>query len=174
MPKTSAGLLMYKIKDGKLMVFLVHPGGPFWENKDNGVWGIPKGEQDDTSHELLDVAKREFSEETGIAVPEDINFIELGNIKQKNGKIVYAWAFRNENNFEFKCESFVEIEKASLLSSDNENYRFPEVDKGEFFSVKEAKEKILSSQFELIERLMKELNINKSNKFNKQLNLGDF
>ncbi len=165
MPKTSAGLLMYKIRNGKLKVFLVHPGGPFWEHKDKGVWGIPKGEQDDEKHELADVAKREFSEETGIALKDNIKFIELGNIKQKNGKIVHAWAFENNEDFEFGCSSFVE------RIYNDEMIRFPEVDKGEFFYLEEAKEKMLPSQWELAERLMKELNIKENNK---QLNLGNF
>jgi predicted NUDIX family NTP pyrophosphohydrolase len=158
--KTSAGLLMYKIKNKELLVFLVHPGGPFWKNKDAGVWGIPKGERDNLEDDLFDVAKREFCEETSINLPLDARFISLGSIKQANGKIVHAWAFENNENFKFECQSFVE----------KEGMRFCEVDKGEFFNFEEAKEKILASQFEFIERLRKELNIKTS--FDKQIKLG--
>ena len=187
MPKTSAGLLMYRIENGRLFVFLVHPGGPFWEHKDKSVWGIPKGEQDDEKHELIDVAKREFSEESGIEIKTD-EFISLGHIKQKNNKTVHAWAFENNKDFEFRCSSYVH--NASSLSgissdvpsesaADNENsrfadkseeyIRFPEVDKGEFFDVDSAKEKILPSQWELIERLIKKLNIHNKNDKQKTL-----
>ena len=168
--KTSAGLLMYKIRktssltsvneeNRELLVFLVHPGGPFWQHKDN-VWGIPKGERDNPDDDFFDVAKREFCEETSINLPKNARFISLGSIKQANGKIVYAWAFENNENFKFECKSFVEME----------GMRFCEVDKGEFFTLKEAKEKILASQFELIERLRKELNI--KNISDKQIKLG--
>lgn len=157
---------------GKLMVFLIHPGGPFWEKKDYGVWGIPKGEQDDPGHDLFDVAKREFCEETSIDIPDNVTFIPLGNIKQKNGKIVHAWAFENNEKFLFKCTSYVEHygQKTSSVSSDTENSRFCEVDKGEFFSVEEARKKILPSQWELVERLIKVLNIKDINE--KQVKLG--
>jgi len=163
MVKTSAGFLMYRIKNYKLEVFLVHPGGPFWEHKDLGIWGIPKGERDDPSHDLFDVAKREFSEETGIAIPENTKFIPLGNIKQGNGKIVHAWGFLNNENFKFNCTSYI-----NMMYNDK-MIEFCEVDKGEFFSVEIAKKKILNSQFELVERLMKKLNI--KDKSDKQLKL---
>jgi predicted NUDIX family NTP pyrophosphohydrolase len=176
--KTSAGLLMYKIRNKELLVFLVHPGGPFWQHKDKGVWGIPKGERDNLEDDLFDVAKREFCEETSINLPLDAKFISLGSIKQANGKTVHAWAFENNENFKFECQSFVEI--ASSLLEDNENskfadksegyIRFCEVDKGEFFNFGEAKEKILASQFELVQKLRKELNI--KNISDKQMKLG--
>ncbi|HYH82120.1 MAG TPA: NUDIX domain-containing protein, partial [Longimicrobium sp.] len=93
MPKTSAGLLMYRRAAGGVEVFLVHPGGPFWAKKDAGAWSIPKGEYlpgDDP----LDAARREFEEETGI-VPAG-EFAELGSIKQPGGKVVTAWAFEGD------------------------------------------------------------------------------
>ena len=153
MPKTSSGLLMYKFENNKLKVFLIHPGGPFWEHKDNGVWGIPKGEQDDLNHELLEVAKREFMEESGIEIPKDTKFISLGNIKQKNKKIVHAWGFENNDSFKFECKSFVK------RMHNDRMIEFCEVNDGKFFEVNEAKEKILDRQWELVERLLKELNI---------------
>lgn len=158
MVKISAGLLMYKIKNSNLEVFLIHPGGPFYKNKDLGVWGIPKGERDNYNDELIDVARREFMEETGIEVPVDTRFIELENIRQKNNKIVHAWAFENNFPFIFQCKSNVKrIYNDKIVE-------FPEADDGKFFNVNDAKQKMLETQFELIERLMKKLNINVSMK----------
>ena len=85
----SAGILLFRHKNDKLEVLLVHPGGPFWARKDEGAWSIPKGLFDETET-ALDAAKREFSEETGLEV--DGQFIELGEVKQPSGKIVHAWA----------------------------------------------------------------------------------
>jgi predicted NUDIX family NTP pyrophosphohydrolase len=157
MVKTSAGLLMYNFdKDGELLIFLGHPGGPYYERKDNGNWGIPKGEQDDLSHDFFDVAKREFFEETGIVPLENKDeYISLGKIKQKNGKIVHAWAFLNNNSFIFKCESMVE------MFYDDKKIIFPELDKGEFFNLKLAKNKILDSQKDFLIRLEEILNKDK-------------
>src|SRR5205823_4292993 len=93
MPRRSAGILMYRIHDGRLEVLLVHPGGPFWKNKDDGAWSIPKGEAE-PSTELLAEACREFEEETG-SLPQG-PFVPLGHIKQKAGKVVHAWAFAGD------------------------------------------------------------------------------
>ena len=94
MVKTSAGILMYKLENNELHVFLVRPAGPFYEGRHNKIFGIPKGEQDDTNESLFDVAKREFFEETNINPPEgEHHYIYLDNVILKNGKIVYAWAF---------------------------------------------------------------------------------
>src|ERR1700683_1164754 len=88
MPRISAGLLMYRIRDGQLQVFLAHPGGPFFTRKDDDYWTIPKGEPE-PNEDLLEAAKREFEEETGIAPKGP--FIPLTAITQKGGKIVHAW-----------------------------------------------------------------------------------
>src|SRR2546423_14543064 len=93
MAKQSAGLVVYRKHNGDIEVFLVHPGGPFWRNKDEGAWSIPKGEFSD-GEEPLDVAKREFQEETGM--PIDGSFTPLEPIKQRSGKTVYAWAVKAE------------------------------------------------------------------------------
>src|SRR3954467_15491648 len=91
MPRVSAGLVMYRIRQGELEVFLGHPGGPFFTHRDDGYWTIPKGEiEEDEDH--LATAIREFQEEVGIEVNPKSEFIELGSIKQKGGKIVHAWA----------------------------------------------------------------------------------
>src|SRR6185436_13629282 len=93
MPNTSAGLLMYRVKDGRLDVLLGHPGGPFWKGKDKGAWSIPKGEVESTEG-LFETAIREFAEETGFNPTEP--FIQLGEVKQKSGKTVHAWAFKGD------------------------------------------------------------------------------
>jgi len=90
MPRISAGLLMYRIRDGALQVLLAHPGGPLFRRKDDGAWSIPKGEIE-PGEDLLAAAQREFEEEAGVR-PESF-FVALAPIQQKGGKIVYAWAF---------------------------------------------------------------------------------
>src|SRR5580692_807100 len=93
MPRLSAGLLMFRIKDGTLQVLLAHPGGPLFQKKDEGAWTIPKGEPEG-DEELLAVAQREFTEETGLSAAGP--FLPLGSIQQKGGKIVHAWAFAGD------------------------------------------------------------------------------
>jgi predicted NUDIX family NTP pyrophosphohydrolase len=150
----SAGLLMYSRKKSKLKFFLVHPGGPFFVNKDLGYWGIPKG-LTEGDEELLEAAKREFMEETGIK-PEG-KFIPLGQITQKSGKTVHAWAFECEmdENVEINCNTF----KMEWPPKSGKIKEFPEVDKGEFFTEEKAREKITSAQLPLIERLKENLNL---------------
>ncbi|MGE5806688.1 MAG: NUDIX domain-containing protein [Ignavibacteria bacterium] len=144
----SAGLLMYTIKNGKLKIFLVHPGGPYFTNKDAGYWGIPKG-LTENDEELLESAKREFEEETGIKPKGE--FLPLGSVMQKSGKTVHAWAFEceNEDKLEIECNTF----KMEWPPKSGKFREFPEVDKGEFFSQEEVKVKINSAQLSFIERL---------------------
>ena len=153
MPKTSAGILIYKYNDGKLKLFIVHPGGPFWKNKDEGAWSIPKGEVEQGEEKLLEVAKRELKEETGISI--EGNFIDLGEVKQKSGKIVKAWAIEGDWSGLLMCQSFVEIE---WPYKSGKKIKIPEVDKAGFFSVEDAKRKINPAQREFIERLQEKLN----------------
>ena len=153
MPKTSAGILIYKYNDGKLKLFIVHPGGPFWKNKDEGAWSIPKGEVEQGEENLLGVAKRELKEETGISI--EGNFIDLGEVKQKSGKIVKAWAIEGDWSGLLMCQSFVEIE---WPYKSGKKIKIPEVDKAGFFSVEDAKRKINPAQREFIERLQEKLN----------------
>ena len=144
----SSGLLMFALKNGKLKIFLVHPGGPFFTNKDTGYWGIPKGltEKDE---DLLSAAKREFEEETGIKPKGE--FLPLGSVVQKSGKTVHAWAFKcgDDNQPQIQCNTF----KMEWPPKSGKFSEFPEVDKGEFFDEEEAKVKINSSQLSFIERL---------------------
>ncbi len=147
--RTSAGLLMYRYKDNVLEVLLAHPGGPFFRNKDDGHWSIPKGEPSDDETDLLETAKREFEEETGIKPLG--NFIPLDSIVQKGGKTVYAWAFRGElpDNFVHKCNSF----ETEWPPHSGKKMQFLEIDKVEFFSAEKAKIKIKDRQVKFIERL---------------------
>ena len=151
MSKKSAGILLYRIKNKILEVLLVHPGGPFWLKKDEGAWTIPKGELND-NEEPFDAAIREMKEETGIILKG--NFIELTPVKQKGGKLVYAWAKEQDvDPSEIKSNEF-EIE---WPPKSGKKRSFPEIDKADWFNIKTAKEKINSGQVPLIEELIIEL-----------------
>ncbi|MBI4116514.1 NUDIX domain-containing protein [Candidatus Pacearchaeota archaeon] len=153
MQKISAGLLMYRIKNNEFEVFLVHPGGPFWKDKDEGVWSIPKGEVEE-GEDFFGCAKREFEEETGIKVKAE-KFIELGSIKQKSGKIVHAWAFEGDW-LGLLRQNMIEIE---FPYKSGKTIKIPEVDKAGFFNEENAKKKMSPAQFEFAERLKEKLKI---------------
>lgn len=144
----SAGLLMYSRKN-ELKVFLVHPGGPYFAKKDDDFWGIPKGlTEDDEDH--LQAAVREFEEETGIKPKGE--FVPLGSIVQKGGKKVYGWAFECTNDEPIKITSNTcEVE---WPPRSGKKITIPEVDKGEFFTIEEAKVKMKKAQQEFLERLL--------------------
>lgn len=145
---TSAGILLFKKPGNDLLFFLVHPGGPFWKNKDVGAWSIPKGEFID--EEPLVAAKREFKEETGKSLDGD--FIELTPVKMKSGKIVFAWGVEGDLDASaMVCETIVKIEWPSKTGR---FISFPEVDKGEWFNTDVAKQKINPSQAPLIDELI--------------------
>jgi predicted NUDIX family NTP pyrophosphohydrolase len=145
--KKSAGLLMYRHAGGALEVLLAHPGGPYWRNKDDGAWTIPKGEYEEPE-EPLAAAQREFLEETGFAVTPP--FIDLGEIAQKSGKRIRAWAFEGQcDPLALQCNSF-EMEwppRSGRLQS------FPEIDRVEWFSLDAARRKIIAAQGKLLDRL---------------------
>ena len=145
--KNSAGLLLYR-RRGELEVFLVHPGGPFWAKKDIGSWTIPKGEIAE-GEESLEAAKREFLEETGFEI--NGNFQQLNAIKQAGGKIVQAWAIEGDcDPAQLKSNHF-SIEWPPKSGKPRE---FPEVDRGGWFTVPEARTKILAGQIGLIDQLI--------------------
>ena len=152
MPEVSAGLMMYKFAGGKIKYFLVHPGGPFFKNK--GYWSIPKGliEKDE---DIIEAAVREFEEETGIK--PDNNFIHLGTVTLKSGKVVHAWAFEKEikEPVNINCNTF-ELE---WPPKSGKKILIPEVDRGEYFFENEAVAKINQAQIALIEKLKEHLNI---------------
>ena len=155
MPKTSAGLVVYRIREGGLEIFLVHPGGPFWARKDMGAWSIPKGEFSE-SEDPLEAAQREFREETGHEIEGP--FLPLKPIQQKGGKIVHAWAVQGDVDSErIQSNTFtMEWPKGSGRQKE-----FPEVDRAEWFEVEEARRRILPAQAgfldELIDRLRESL-----------------
>ena len=153
MPKRSAGLMMYRRRPRGLEVFLVHPGGPFFAKQDLGAWTLPKGEYLE-GEQPLEAAKREFQEETGFPVPE--TFLDLGSIKQAGGKIVAAWAFEGDCDPSKMISNHCEVEwppRSGRL------IEIPEADRGEWFSIDEAKEHIKSTQIPLIDRLTRALNL---------------
>ena len=149
--KKAAGILPYRFVKGKLQFFLVHPGGPFWKHKDPGAWTIPKGEFSD--EQPLAAAKREFEEETGYIC--NGNFTALAPIKQKAGKLVYAFAVEMDIDPAAIKSNLFEMEwppKSGKTES------FPEIDKGNWFETGEAKKKINSSQSDFIDQVIDRLN----------------
>jgi predicted NUDIX family NTP pyrophosphohydrolase len=152
MPKQSAGILLYRKVNTELQVFLVHPGGPFFKNKDAGAWSIPKGEFWDDEEPLL-AAKREFLEETGQAIEGE--FIKLSPIKLKSGKMVHAWAVEGDIAHDTIVSNVFEIE---WPPRSGKTASFPEVDRAGWFGVAEAMVKINAAQVKLIEELVGILN----------------
>ena len=148
----SAGLLMFRRSNNSLEFLLVHPGGPFWKNKDDGAWSIPKGEVQ-PDEDLLARARIEFKEELGIEPAGD--FIPLGSIKQKGGKTVHAWAFQGDlpQDFQLRSNTF-EIEFPLRSGKFKE---FPEIDRAEFFVEEIARRKINSAQLSFFDRLREAL-----------------
>lgn len=145
--KRSAGLLLYRRRAGILEVFLVHPGGPFWAKRDAGAWTVPKGEIGEGEDELA-AARREMAEETGFA-PEG-EFIALPPIRQKAGKVVVAWAIEADCDPSKLASNAFSMEWPPRSGRQAE---FPEVDRGAWFSLEEARTKILESQIPLLDAL---------------------
>jgi predicted NUDIX family NTP pyrophosphohydrolase len=148
--KKSAGILAYRFNRSVLEVFLVHPGGPFWEKRDKGVWSIPKGEF--TDEEPLQAALREFGEETGVHV--EGNFQQLTPIKQKSGKVIYIFALETDNPILEITSNLFEMEWPPHSGI---KQKFPEVDKGGWFTIVEALQKIVPGQAGFILELQRKL-----------------
>ncbi|MFA0962146.1 NUDIX domain-containing protein [Roseivirga sp. BDSF3-8] len=148
----SAGILLYRKKGKSIEFLLVHPGGPFFKNKDKGWWTIPKGEPEE-DEKLQDTATRELKEETGIEVHD--NLIPLGQIKQKGGKTVHAWAAGGDWNPEsgLPADTF----EMEWPPRSGKKQSFPEVDQARWFTPEAPKEYINAAQTELIERLINTL-----------------
>jgi predicted NUDIX family NTP pyrophosphohydrolase len=147
MPRKSAGILLYRFQKNGVEVFLVHPGGPFWANKDEGSWSVPKGEYND-DEDALKAAQREFQEETGLSIQG--NFIELGEVRQPSGKRVMVWALENDQKVENIRSNTFQLEWPPKSGKMQE---FPEVDRGGWFSIPEARQKILKGQFPFLDKL---------------------
>jgi len=148
MPVISAGLLLYRVTPRGPEVLLVHPGGPFWSGKDLGSWSIPKGEIDE-GEDLLAAARREFAEETGFDPGSD-EPLPLGEIRQRSGKRVHAWAVEGDADPDALRSNSFELEwprRSGTMRS------FPEVDRAAWFGLDEARRRILPAQAPLIDGL---------------------
>lgn len=147
-PLISAGLLMTRRRAGVLEVLLVHPGGPFFKNKDAGAWSIPKGMIEHAEEDLLSRAKIEFQEELGAPALAD-SFTPLGSVKQKGGKIVHAWTFTGD----FEGPPRSNNCRYEWPPRSGQWREFPEVDDARWFTVEAAREKINAAQVHFLERL---------------------
>lgn len=152
--KESAGVLLFR-DSAAPEVLLVHPGGPFWAKKDLGAWSLPKGEPGE-GEGRPECALRELAEELGPATPSlDVDdLIELGSIRQKGGKLVYAWAAEADFDPARLSSNSFELEWPPRSGARRE---FPEVDRAEWFDPGEARRRILAAQAELIDRLLEAL-----------------
>jgi predicted NUDIX family NTP pyrophosphohydrolase len=148
MAKRSSGILLFR-RSAELEVLLVHPGGPFWAKKDVGAWSIPKGEHDD-AEEALACALREFEEETGTR-PDDGELADLGTVKQKSGKVVQAYALEGDLDADAIRSNTFTIEWPPRSGRQSE---FPEVDRAQWFTVEEARERINPAQAAFLDRLI--------------------
>jgi len=145
MPKHSAGLLMYRRRPDRVEVLLVHPGGPLWAQRD--VWGLPKGEYE-PGEDPLQAARREFEEETGFATTGE--FYDLGQITQRSGKVVHAWAFEGD------CDPAALMSNPFTMEWPPHSGRateFPEVDRAEWMPLDEARQRIVPAQIPLLDAL---------------------
>jgi len=150
MGKQSAGLLLYRCGGEGTEVLLVHPGGPFYVRKDEGVWSVPKGELE-PGEEPVAVALREFEEELGSAAPVDPGaLVELGSVRQKGGKVVVAWCAPGDFDVTRAQSSTFALEWPPRSGQIRE---FPEVDRAGWFSLAEARRKLVPAQAELVDRL---------------------
>jgi predicted NUDIX family NTP pyrophosphohydrolase len=149
MPKRSAGLLPYRIRDGVVEVLIGHPGGPFWASKDDGAWSILKGEYAD-SEDPWEAAQREFTEETGLAPPAGPR-IDFQPVRQPSGKVLTAFAVRGDVDVsDVRSNTFaIEWPKGSGRMRE-----FPEIDRVQWFSVARARDKLLTGQRPILDRLM--------------------
>jgi predicted NUDIX family NTP pyrophosphohydrolase len=150
-PKLSAGLLLYRVRDGVVEVLIVHPGGPFWARKDDGAWSIPKGEyaQDE---DPWAAARREFEEEVGSAPPSGPR-VDLAPVKQSGGKVVTAFAVPGDLDPTDARSNTFELE---WPRGSGQIRSFPEVDRVEWFPVARARAKLLKGQLTLLDQLMAE------------------
>lgn len=145
--ETSAGILLYRRRAGGLEVFLVHPGGPFWARRDLGAWTIPKGAPE-PGESLEETARREYTEETGFPIEGEL--VSLGSIRQKAGKVVHAWATEGD------CDAAALRSITFLVEWPRGSGRmreYPEVDRGSWFALADARERILPAQAPLLDAL---------------------
>jgi predicted NUDIX family NTP pyrophosphohydrolase len=148
MPTRSAGILLYRRRGDRLEVLLVHPGGPFWALRDAGAWSIPKGEFE-PGEDALSAARREFAEELGVTLP-DGPLEDLGEVRQKSGKLVHAWALEGDLDAGAVSSNTFELE---WPPRSGRKIDVPEVDRAEWFAPEDAQEKINPAQAQLLDRL---------------------
>lgn len=153
--KTSAGLLPYRIREGQIEVLLGHVGGPWFANKDRGGWSVIKGEYDE--EDPIDAAKREFKEETSLEAPGG-KLIELGEVKQKSGKVVKAWAIEADLDTSSMHSNMAKVEWPPRSGQMKE---YPETDRFEYFELDKAAVKIIEAQTEFLDRLADQLGYTK-------------
>lgn len=156
MPKLSAGLLLYRSRDGVVEVLLVHPGGPYWARRDEGAWSLPKGEHD-ASEDPLAVARREFREELGVEPPSEGAPAFLGELRQAGGKRVSAWAVEGDLDVADVRSNTFTIEWPPRSGTRRE---FPEVDRADWFGLEEASRKLVPGQAGFLDRLAELLGVN--------------
>lgn len=149
MPKLSAGLLLYRVADGSVEVLIGHPGGPFWAKKDDGAWSIPKGEYVE-GEQPWEVARREFEEELGMPAPEGPR-IAFPPLKQPSGKVITAFAVRGDLNLTGTFSNTFTLEWPKGSGNVRE---YPEIDRVAWFSVPDARSKLLKGQRPLLDQLM--------------------
>ena len=152
MPRRSAGILLYRVREGAVEVLLVHPGGPFWAKRDLGAWSIPKGEYEQ-GEDPLACALREFREETGHEPPRD-GLLELGSVRQRGGKVLTAWAAAGDLDAATVTGGSFTMEWPPRSGNRRE---FPEVDRAGWFGAEAARRKLLDAQAELVGRLLERL-----------------
>jgi predicted NUDIX family NTP pyrophosphohydrolase len=152
MPRRSAGILLYRVREGAVEVLLVHPGGPFWTKRDLGAWSIPKGEYEQ-GEDPLACALREFREETGHEPPRD-GLLELGSVRQRGGKVLTAWAAAGDLDAAAVTGGSFTMEWPPRSGNRRE---FPEVDRAGWFGAEAARRKLLDAQAELVGRLLERL-----------------
>jgi predicted NUDIX family NTP pyrophosphohydrolase len=158
--KTSAGLLLYRVRGGRLEVFIAHMGGPFWQRKDDGGWSIIKGEYDEQEDALV-AARREFAEETG-SEPPDGATIDLGEIRQPSGKRITAWAIEGDlDPATVKSNTF----SLEWPPRSGRHQQFPEIDRAAWFDTATARVKLVQGQvpfLDMLERRVAELGFGES------------
>jgi predicted NUDIX family NTP pyrophosphohydrolase len=147
-PNVSAGLLLFRRTPEAVELFLAHPGGPFWRDRDAGAWTIPKGIVE-VGEDLLDAARREFNEETGLTPHEP--FLPLGSVRQKAGKVVHAWAWEGDADPALVSSNSMRTE---WPRGSGHWIVFPEVDRCAWFGLDAARERINPAQAEFIDRLV--------------------
>ncbi len=149
MARRSAGILLHRGGPDGREVLLVHPGGPFWAKRDDGVWSIPKGEYDD-GEEPMAAALREFAEELGSALEHSEHLVDLGEVRQRNRKLVTAWAVEGDLDASAVRSNTFTMEWPPRSGRTQE---FPEIDRAEWFPAARAREKLIEAQVAFLDRL---------------------